>query len=126
MTVHVGVAVDSLEPTATGVSASFAGNQEQFDKVLVAIGRRANSSGLNLEEVGVVTEKGAIQVDAQMRTSISNIYAIGDVTGGIQLAHVASYQAGIAVANALGGNKSSDYRVVPSAILPIRRWLRSA
>ncbi len=116
VTVHVGVAVDSLEPTSTGVSASFAGKQEQFEKVLVAIGRKPNSSGLNLEEVGVVTEKGAIQVDAQMRTSIPNVFAIGDVTGGIQLAHVASYQAGIAVTNALGGNKSSNYRVVPSAI----------
>jgi dihydrolipoamide dehydrogenase len=116
VTLHTGVAVDSLEPTEHGVTASFAGNQQQFDKVLVAIGRRPNSSGLNLEEVGVVTEQGAIQVDAQMRTSVPNVYAIGDVTGGIQLAHVASYQAGIAVVNALGGNDSADYSVVPSAI----------
>lgn len=114
--VHTGVAVDSLEPNENSVVAHFDGRQEQFDKVLVAIGRRPNSAGLNLEEAGVVTENGAIQVDDRMRTSVPNIYAIGDVTGGIQLAHVASYQAGIAVANALGGDISSDYRVVPSAI----------
>lgn len=116
VTLHTGVAVDKLEPTEQGVIATFAGSQEQFDKVLVAIGRRPNSDGLNLTEVGVMTEQGAIQVDDRMRTSVPNVYAIGDVTGGIQLAHVASYQAGIAVANALGGDDSADYRVVPSAI----------
>jgi dihydrolipoamide dehydrogenase len=116
VTVHTGVAVDSLEPSADSVIANFSDQQETFDKVLVSIGRRPNSSDLNLESVGVVTDKGAIQVDEHMRTSVSNIYAIGDVTGGIQLAHVASYQAGVAVANALGGNESADYRVVPSAI----------
>ena len=114
--VHTGVAVDSLEPNDNGVTAHFDGRQEQFDKVLVAIGRRPNSDGLNLEEVGVKVENGAIQVDTRMQTSVPNIYAIGDVTGGIQLAHVASYQAGIAVTNALGGDIESDYRVVPSAI----------
>ena len=114
--VHTGVAVEALEPNENGVTALFAGQKEQFDKVLVAIGRRPNSAGLNLEDVGVVSENGAIKVDDRMRTSVPNIFAIGDVTGGIQLAHVASYQAGIAVTNALGGDESSDYRVVPSAI----------
>lgn len=116
VTVHTGVAVDSLEPNEDGVTAHFADQKEHFAKVLVAIGRRPNSAGLNLEEVGVEAEHGAIKVDDRMRTSVANIYAIGDVTGGIQLAHVASYQAGIAVANALGGDETSDYRVVPSAI----------
>ncbi len=116
VTLHTGVSIEALESTAEGVMATFAGRQETFEKVLVAIGRKANVADLNLEEVGVVIENGAIQVDARMQTSVANIYAIGDVTGGIQLAHVASYQAGIAVANALGGDRSADYRVVPSAI----------
>jgi dihydrolipoamide dehydrogenase len=54
-----------------------------------------------------------------MRTSAEGVFAIGDVTGGIQLAHVASYQAQIAVANALGGDERADYRVVPSTIFTL-------
>jgi dihydrolipoamide dehydrogenase len=62
---------------------------------------------------------GAVVVDETMRTSVENIYAIGDVTNVIQLAHVASYQAGIAVTNALGGDARADYRVVPSTIFTL-------
>ena len=87
----------ALEVTADGVKATFGEQEQFFDKVLVAVGRVPNSSGLELESVGVLVENGAVKVDARMQTSTPNIYAIGDVTGGIQLAHVASYQAGVAV-----------------------------
>ncbi len=117
--VHVGTSVASLEVTDEGVRAKFGDREELFAKVLVAVGRAPNSSGLNLDEIGVETENGAIRVDDRLRTSVPNIYAIGDVTGGIQLAHVASYQAGIAVANALGGDARADYTVVPSAIFTL-------
>jgi len=117
--VHVGTAVEALELTDDGVRATFGENEQLFEKVLVAVGRVPNSSGLELEAVGVVVENGAIKVDSRMQTSTPNIYAIGDVTGGIQLAHVASYQAGVAVTNALGGDDQCDYSVVPSAIFTL-------
>ncbi len=88
----------------------------ETDMVLCALGRRPNTENLGLEEIGVKLENGAIGVDSHMRTSVPNIFAIGDVTNKIQLAHVASYQAEIAVKNALGGTAEADYRVIPSTI----------
>ncbi len=117
--VYVDTAVESLEVTDAGVKAKFGDQEQLFAQVLVAVGRVPNSSGLNLEEVGVKTDNGAVKVDDGLRTSVPNVYAIGDVTGGIQLAHVASYQAGIAVNNALGGDAKCDYSVVPSAIFTL-------
>jgi dihydrolipoamide dehydrogenase len=70
--------------------------------VLVSIGFAANSEGLGLEAVGVVTERGNINVDDQMRTNVDHIYAIGDVNGKMGLAHVASAQ-GVIAAEAIAG-----------------------
>jgi dihydrolipoamide dehydrogenase len=114
-------AVAQLEVVSGGVTARLSsGESLTVEKVLISIGRRPNSAGLGLEKVGVqVDERGAVIVDEQMRTSVAGIWAIGDVTGGIQLAHVASYQAGVAVKNALGGHETVDYRVVPSSIFTL-------
>lgn len=112
-----GTIVESLESSSEGVRVQISGGRIlEVQKVLVAVGRLPNTEGLGLENLGVRTERGAIVVDEGMRTSVAGVFAIGDVTGGIQLAHVASYQAGIAVANALGGHLQADYRVVPSAV----------
>lgn len=93
------------------------GSQEiQVDKVLVAVGRRPNYENLGLEKIGVQVEKGKIIVNAQMETSVPHVYAIGDVTGGILLAHVASAEGTLAAINAMGGQKDIDYKVVPSCI----------
>jgi len=117
VTLHLETAVEDLEIGSDGVVAKLSnGDRLEVDKVLIAVGRRPNSEGLGLETVGVATVKGAITVNDKLETSAEGIYAIGDVTGGILLAHVASYQAEIAVANALGGDRRADYRVVPSAI----------
>ncbi|MBP1759967.1 MAG: dihydrolipoamide dehydrogenase, partial [Firmicutes bacterium] len=79
------------------------GSQEiQVDKVLVAVGRRPNYENLGLEKIGVQVEKGKIIVNAQMETSVPHVYAIGDVTGGILLAHVASAEGTLAAINAMG------------------------
>lgn len=88
------------------------------DKVLLAVGRQANIAGLNVEELGIeLNDKGrGIKVNEKMQTSISNIYAIGDVTNIIQLAHVASHQGIVAVENILGKDVTMDYNVIPSAI----------
>ncbi len=90
------------------------------EKALICVGREFNVAGLGLEDVGVrLGEKGNIQVDSRMETNIPGIFAVGDVTGGIMLAHVASAQGIIAVENAMGHNKEMDYRVIPAGIFTI-------
>ncbi|SHK03066.1 dihydrolipoyl dehydrogenase [Desulforamulus aeronauticus] len=86
------------------------------DKVLVAVGRRPNVENLGLEEIGVQIEKARIVVNSCMETTVPNIYAVGDATGGILLAHVASTEGVVAAVNAMGGHKKMDYTVVPSCI----------
>jgi dihydrolipoamide dehydrogenase len=88
------------------------------DKVLVAIGREPNLDKLGIEKSGVkLNNKGrGINVDEYMRTNIDHIYAIGDVTNIIQLAHVASHQGITAVDNILGENKAMNYSAVPNVI----------
>ncbi len=87
------------------------------EKVLVTIGRSFNSSGIGLEGVGVETDdKGRIEVDSRMQTTAKGIYAIGDVTGGMLLAHVAAKEGLVAVENALGGTEEMDYSVIPAGI----------
>ncbi len=86
------------------------------DKVLMATGRRPAGDGLGLEEIGVRVEKGAIQVDRLFKTDVDNIYAIGDCTGGVQLAHVAS-ASGLMVADLImGERKGMDFRTIPYAV----------
>ncbi len=68
----------------------------EADVVLVAIGFVPHTQGLNLESAGVATQRGFITIDDQMRTNIPNVYAVGDVTGKLMLAHVASHQGTIA------------------------------
>src|SRR5712692_11657430 len=85
------------------------------DEILLAVGRQPNVEGLNLEAAGVKYDNKGIKVDDYLQTSASNILAIGDVTDGYLFTHVAAYQAGVAVRNALVpvGKKKVDYRVVP-------------
>ena len=84
--------------------------------VLVAVGRKPVTSGIGLENVGLETQRGFMVVDEQMRTAIENIYAIGDITGQSQLAHVASAQGLVAAANATGNNKRISYDIIPVCI----------
>ncbi|WP_305046085.1 dihydrolipoyl dehydrogenase [Geoalkalibacter sp.] len=121
VSVRAATAVESLKVTDGLVRVGLSDGEElEVEKVLVAVGRVPNSAGLGLEQAGVRSDdKGAILVDEGMRTSQPGIFAIGDVTNIIQLAHVASYQAGIAVTNAMGGDAKADYRVVPSAIFTL-------
>lgn len=86
----------------------------ECDTVLVAVGRVANVNGI--EALNLDMDKKGIKVDAHMRTSIKNIYAIGDVTGCIQLAHVASYQGIVAVHNIAGEEKEADLNAVPNCL----------
>src|SRR6266480_1400051 len=87
----------------------------EADEIILALGRQPNVEGLNLEAAGIKYDEKGIKVDEYLQTSASNILAIGDVIGGYLFTHVAVYQAGVAVRNALVpvGKKKVDYRVVP-------------
>ncbi|MCK5237730.1 MAG: FAD-dependent oxidoreductase, partial [Deltaproteobacteria bacterium] len=74
------------------------------------------TSGIGLEEVGVEMERGKIKVNDKMETNVNGIYAIGDVTGEWLLAHVASVEGEVAVANILGKDKKMDYSCIPAGI----------
>ena len=90
---------------------------EECDKVLVAVGVQGNTTGIGLAAAGVRTERGFIPVDDSMRTNVPNIYAIGDVTGKMLLAHVASAQ-GVTAVERLAGldTQPLDYVQIPRAI----------
>jgi dihydrolipoamide dehydrogenase len=93
------------------------GSQITAEVILVAIGRSLNSENLGLDGIGVTTgTRGDILVNEKLETTVPGIYAIGDVTGKVLLAHVAYHQGLTAVENALGGDMSMDYTAVPSCI----------
>ncbi len=91
----------------------------EFDELLVAVGRQANSAGFGLEELGVPLRKdGSIEVNDYLQTVYPNIYAVGDVTGPHLFTHVAAHQAWYAVVNSLFGTFKKyrvDYKVIPWA-----------
>lgn len=119
--IHTDLKVTKIADSKNGkkkvtVSASEGEKEFEVDKILVSVGRKAHTSGLGIEEIGVKTKKGNILVDERMRTNIENIYAAGDCIGGWLYAHVASMEAEIAVENALGENKKMDYTAIPGCI----------
>jgi dihydrolipoamide dehydrogenase len=86
------------------------------DKVVQAVGRVPYTEGLGLEKVGLQMERRAIKVNSRMETNVESIYAIGDVIGGMMLAHAASAEGIVAVENIMGRTRSLDYTKVPSCI----------
>ena len=119
--VLTGTKVESVEDTGAGVKVTVSsGDQQQVleaDRLLSAIGFAPRTSGFGLESTGVkLTERGAIEIDDYMRTNVPNVYAIGDVTAKLMLAHVAEAQ-GIVAAETLAGAQTQplDYRFIPRA-----------
>ena len=118
--VITGAGVTGLEINGETCSVALDRQGEQIEinseKVLVAIGIQPNTSDLGLDDVGVATDRGFIQVDGYMATNVPGISAIGDVTGKMPLAHVASAQA-VAVAEHLSGLdiQDIDYTYIPRA-----------
>jgi dihydrolipoamide dehydrogenase len=110
--------VVTIGKTGGVLTASLSNGQEvKTDAVLVSIGRSLNTENLRLEDAGLVAGKrGEIPVNEKMETNIPGIYAVGDVTGRMMLAHVASHQGMIAAENALGGDVRMDYASVPAGI----------
>ena len=113
-----GVKAENVEVKEDGVHTVLSNGREIISgKVLVSIGRAFNSDGIGLEAVGVEKgPRGDVRVNNRMETSLSGIYAIGDVTGGVLLAHVASKEGLVAVGNIMGAESVIDYSVVPAAI----------
>jgi dihydrolipoamide dehydrogenase len=119
-----GARVESVETTADGVQVRVADEEgEQVleaERALIAIGVQPNSSGLGLETLGIKTDRGNIVIGESMRTNVPGVYAIGDVTGKLALAHVASAQGivaaeTIAVAENVAGaeTRALDYEAMP-------------
>lgn len=117
--VHTGATATSVSVRGDGVTLAVASGEEQVtvdaEYLLIAVGRGPLSEGLGLEEVGVATERGAVTVDAHFRTTIPNIFAVGDVIGGpYRLAHVAADEAVHAVETMAGAEAvPMNYMAVP-------------
>lgn len=115
--VRTGVEVRGAKLSGQAVSIELSqGEAVECDMVVVAVGRRANTQSLGLEEIGVKLSRGKIVAGDDMRTSVENIYAVGDVVGRFMLAHVASGEGLVAAANCLGGDEKMDYSAVPYAV----------
>jgi dihydrolipoamide dehydrogenase len=115
---HLGTKVEDRKDNADGsITLTLAGGKTvDVDAVLVATGRRPYSEGLGLAAAGLAAgERGRIVVDDRLRTSVKNIYAIGDVTDIKQLAHFASAQGKAAVEIIAGHAAQTNWRAVPAA-----------
>ena len=115
----LGTRVTAVEPTANGLSVTFAGDNapgpQVYERVLVAVGRAPNGRRFAAEAAGVqVDERGFIAVDRQMRTNVPHIFAIGDVVGQPMLAHKATHEGRVAAEAAAGLKTRFEASVIPS------------
>jgi len=123
--VQTGAALEKVERTAKGwkcfVKKGTETQEIEVQVVLLGVGRKANTEDMNLEGIGVKLHRRGVElVDDSLKTHVPNIYAIGDVTGRIQLAHVASAEAILAVTNILRGeNRQFDYKAVPNCVYTV-------
>ncbi len=117
--IYLNTRVISAQPQDDGLLVSFAGDnapiETRYDAVLVAVGRTPNGHHINAPAAGVaVNEQGFITVNAQQRTNIAHIFAIGDIVGQPMLAHKASHEGKVAAEVAVGHKSGFDARVIPS------------
>lgn len=103
--------VEYTEKSATGST--------EADLVLMAVGRTANTSSLNLSDVGIAFTPKGISVDENMQTSVPHIYAVGDINGLCQLAHAATFQGYRALNHILGRTDGIDFDIVPAAVFTL-------
>ncbi|PTU31959.1 dihydrolipoyl dehydrogenase [Stenotrophobium rhamnosiphilum] len=119
--IRLGAKVLSTKVGKAGVTVEYevdgAKKTEEFDKLIVAVGRRPTTKGLNADGLGVaLDERGFVKVDGHYKTNVAGVYAIGDVIGGAMLAHKA-IEEGVALAEQLAGHHTQvNYNVVPSVI----------
>jgi dihydrolipoamide dehydrogenase len=113
-----GVSVTKIAAGNDGIRSLLSDGKELVtEKILVSVGRSMNTEDLGIEDLGIQTgPKGEVLVNERMETKTADVYAIGDVTGGMLLAHKASREGIVAAINACGGDAKIDYSVVPAAI----------
>jgi dihydrolipoamide dehydrogenase len=120
-TISLGTKVAAMNETDGGVEVVLEGEapkaQQRFDRVLVAIGREPGSRDLGLENTGIELDpKGFIKVDDQQRTSDARIFAVGDVVGGMMLAHKASREGKVAAEVIAGQPSAFDVQAIPAVV----------
>lgn len=129
-TVLLKTKVLSVEDTGSSVKVTFEGLHvkepvQEFDRVLISVGRRPNSDGIGLENTRIkLDERGFIKVDKQRRTAEPNVFAIGDIAGEPMLAHKASHEGRIAVEAIAGKPSVFDPRAIPAVVFtdPEMAW----
>lgn len=120
--IHTDTRVIEIEDTGTAVRVRLEGPDIQqavreFDRVLVSVGRKPNSHDLGIENLGIrKTPKGFIEVDAQRRTNLPHVFAIGDVAGEPMLAHKATHEGRVAAEAAAGHKSAFDPRAIPGVV----------
>src|SRR5882762_243022 len=117
----LGTKVTEVVKVKGGLQVRFSeggeGGPVDADQVLLAVGRSPYTEGLGAEEAGVKLERGRVVVDPHLRTTADHVWAIGDVIGGIMLAHVASYEGVCAVENIAGhADRVPDYHAAPNCV----------
>lgn len=116
----VGTKVEEISKSGSALSVTVdkAGEKSSLpcDQVLVSTGRELDIEGLNLDGLGVAYDRKGVKVDENYMTSVPGIYAIGDVIGGVMLAHVASEEGKVCVERMAGEDARVDYDLIPSAI----------
>jgi dihydrolipoamide dehydrogenase len=117
--IFLNTKVAGLEADDDGVTVKLEGDkapaEDRFDRVLVSVGRRPNTDGLNIEATGVkLHDNGCIEADEQMRTAVPHLFAIGDLIGQPMLAHKAVHEGKVAAEVAAGEKSAFDARVIPS------------
>lgn len=111
--------VESVTEVADGITVKFGGDrgEQTFEKVLVSVGRKPNSSGLGLDKASVeIDAQGFVKVDLARRTSNQNIFAIGDVAGQPMLAHKASHEGRVAVEAIAGHRVAFEPKAIPAVV----------
>lgn len=118
--IYLQTKVTGIREARNGLAVKLEGKiseEKEFSRVLVAIGRRPYAAGLGLENVGIKLDKqGFIETDRQMRTSVSEIFAIGDIAGQPMLAHKGMREAKVAVEAIAGKQVAYDNRVIPAVV----------
>jgi dihydrolipoamide dehydrogenase len=117
--VRVDTGIGGIEADGSKIAVRIEEDQIQCEMVLEATGRRPVTSGLGLADIGIELENGYVTVAPSMETSREGFFAIGDVTPGPQLAHVASKGGLVAADNILGGSSRLDLDAVPSCVFSI-------
>ena len=117
--IYLSTKVTSIESTLNGMYVKFDGDipkkKDLFDQVLIAVGRKPNGKLINAEKAGIaVNEQGFISTNKQMRTNVSNIFAVGDIAGQPMLAHKATHEGKVAAEVIAGMNSYFNSELIPS------------